>query len=209
MPKKAASRARKTAPSPSIDRLKNQLAAARKTIANLKLRADTDGLLDILNRRGFERELRRSIAYIKRYRAGAAIVFLDVDGLKPINDRHGHAAGDAVLTAVARTLTANVRLSDIVARLGGDEFGILLWNLDHADAIKKVRALEQAVDGIELTHRGGTLHFGASAGMTMLDGDDEPADVLRRADQAMYERKRDRRKRTARARPSAPAPVRR
>jgi diguanylate cyclase (GGDEF)-like protein len=176
-----------------VERLKKQLAAARRTIAELRQHADTDVLLDIPNRRGFERELRRSIAYVKRYRASAALIYLDVDRLKPINDRFGHAAGDAVLRAVANALSNHVRLSDIVARLGGDEFGVLLWNLDAAAAAKKARLLEALIDRIELVHRGRRLQIGASAGLAMLGPDDDSADVLTRADEAMYARKRRRR----------------
>ena len=98
-------------------------------IAELEARADVDPLLDILNRRGFERELARSLAYVKRYGTAAALVFIDLDGFKAVNDRHGHAAGDALLKAVARQLTGHVRASDVVARLGGDEFAVLMWNV--------------------------------------------------------------------------------
>ena len=75
------------------------MAQARKRIEELQALADTDFLLDIPNRRGFERELNRSIAYIKRYHASGALIVLDVDRLKPINDAFGHAAGDEVLKA--------------------------------------------------------------------------------------------------------------
>ena len=177
-----------------IEQLKKRLAAARRTIAALRLRADTDALLDILNRRGFERELRRSIAYVKRYQASAALIFVDVDGLKPINDRLGHAAGDIVLKTVSQTLVANVRSSDVVARLGGDEFGVLLWNLQPADARQKARALEARIDRLDLAYRGQTLRIGASAGIVMLDGDEEAELALSRADQAMYQRKSERKR---------------
>ena len=71
-------------------------------IEELQASADTDFLLDIPNRRGFERELHRAIAYIKRYHASGALIVLDVDRLKPINDAFGHAAGDSVLKAIVR-----------------------------------------------------------------------------------------------------------
>ena len=125
-----------------VERLERELSAARAEMATLAARADTDPLTDTLNRRGFERELKRSLAYVKRYGTSAALIYLDLDDFKPINDQHGHAAGDAVLKAVAMVLERHVRASDLVARLGGDEFGVLLWNLDEAAALTKAQGLE-------------------------------------------------------------------
>ena len=72
-----------------VDRLQAELAAARAKVAELEARADIDPLLDIFNRRGFERELKRTLAYVKRYGTQAALVYLDLDGFKPVNDTHG------------------------------------------------------------------------------------------------------------------------
>src|SRR5215831_15076429 len=105
------------------ERLKRELAVARARIGELEARADIDPLLDILNRRGFERELKRALAHVKRYGTHASLMFIDLDGFKAVNDRHGHATGDALLKALSRQLIARVRASDIVGRLGGDEFG--------------------------------------------------------------------------------------
>ncbi len=80
--------------------------ASRARIADLEARVDIDPLTDVLNRRGFERELKRSLAYVKRYGTSAALIYVDLDGFKPVNDRHGHAAGDAVLKAIAAALFA-------------------------------------------------------------------------------------------------------
>ena len=99
------------------------LAEARAKIAELELIAEVDPLLNILNRRGFERALIRTLDYVKRYRAPAALLYLDLDGFKRINDAYGHAAGDAVLKTVASILARNVRGSDVVARLGGEKLG--------------------------------------------------------------------------------------
>ncbi len=115
-----------------VERLAAQLEQSRARIVDLEAKVDIDPLTDLLNRRGFERELKRSVAYVKRYGTSAALLFLDLDGFKPVNDRHGHAAGDAVLKAVAAALVRHVRASDVVARLGGDEFVVLLWNVERS-----------------------------------------------------------------------------
>ena len=123
---------------------------------------------DIPNRRGFERELHRAIAYIKRYHASGALIVLDVDRLKPINDAFGHAAGDQVLKAIVPALLGQVRSSDVIGRLGGDEFALLLWNLSETDAKAKAAALEEAIDRLTFVFRGRTVTAGASAGVAML-----------------------------------------
>lgn len=171
--------------------LRAELRAAKAHIAELERRADTDFLVDVLNRRGFERELRRAMAYAKRYGANAALVYVDVNGLKPVNDGFGHAAGDAVLKAVARVLVDSVRMSDIVARLGGDEFAVLLWNLSQHDAALKTAALEQAVASERVVIAGESVAVTAAAGFTMLWPADDPQQIVDRADQAMYARKRE------------------
>src|SRR6202048_5010072 len=140
----------------AVRRLRSQWAKAQARIDELAASADTDFLLDIPNRRGFVRELNRSIAYIKRYHASGALIVLDVDRLKPINDAFGHAAGDEVLKAIVAVLLRHVRSSDVVGRLGGDEFALLLWNLSETDARVKAASLEEAVDRLTFVFRGRT-----------------------------------------------------
>ncbi len=178
----------------TIRDLTAQLGDARAEIVALRASADTDFLLDIPNRRGFTRELTRAIAYIRRYRAGAALMVLDVDRLKPINDAHGHAAGDQVLKAVVEVLRREVRASDLVGRLGGDEFALLLWNLGEADARLKAAALEAAIDRLRLNVGGAAITVGASVGIDMLAFDTDAAQALARADLAMYASKTRRRR---------------
>ena len=177
----------------TIRRLRTQLATALARIEGLEASADTDFLLGIPNRRGFERELNRSIAYIKRYHASGALIVLDVDRLKPINDEFGHAAGDQVLKAIVAVLLRNVRSSDEIGRLGGDEFALLLWNMSETDARAKALALEQAIDGLSFTFRGRTVTAGASAGVAILGPHAEAGRALEQADTAMYLRKAQRR----------------
>ena len=177
----------------SVRRLRALLAKAQARIEELEASADIDFMLDIPNRRGFERELNRSIAYIKRYHASGALIVLDVDRLKPINDEFGHPAGDQVLKAIVAVLLRNVRSSDEIGRLGGDEFALLLWNMSETDAKAKALSLEQAIDGLSFTFRGRTVTAGASAGVAILGPHAEAGRALEQADSAMYMRKAQRR----------------
>jgi diguanylate cyclase (GGDEF)-like protein len=170
-----------------------ELTAARGRIDELEAWAETDFLLDIANRRGFERSLVRALAYIKRYPATGALIAIDVDRLKPINDSFGHAAGDAVLKGIVNVVLRHVRSSDVVGRLGGDEFAVLLWNVSEAAAFAKAAALEQAIDRLTFVFRGRSIAAGASAGVTALVAEDNALSALERADLAMYARKKARR----------------
>src|SRR5262245_10970208 len=175
------------------ERLKRELAVARARIGELEARADIDPLLDILNRRGFERELKRALAHVKRYGTQAALMFVDLDGFKVINDRYGHGAGDALLKAVARELIGHVRASDVVGRIGGDEFGVIVWRLEGPQAITKARELEGVIARVGVAHGRSQVGVAASIGVALLVEDSNPADMIALADQAMYARKDERR----------------
>ncbi len=181
----------------TIQRLRVQLAEALKQIEELRASANIDFLLNIPNRRGFEHELNRAIAYIKRYQASGALIVLDVDHLKPINDLFGHAAGDQVLKTVVATLRGQIRSSDVIGRLGGDEFALLLWNLSEADAQAKAAVLEESIDQLIFAFRGHTVKAGVSAGVAILDSHAEAGKALEQADRAMYVRKAQRRHQAA------------
>ena len=176
-----------------VERLAAQLEQSRARLNDLEAMIEIDPLTDLLNRRGFERELKRALAYVKRYGASAALLFIDLDAFKPVNDRHGHAAGDAVLKTVAATLTRHVRASDSVARLGGDEFVVLLWNVSAQAAFAKAAALETLIATAPVPWGAGALVTGASAGVAPIGPADTAAGLLARADAAMYARKRERR----------------
>jgi diguanylate cyclase (GGDEF)-like protein len=176
-----------------IRRLKTQLAKATARIEELQAAAETDFLLEIPNRRGFERELARAVSYIQRYHAAGALIVLDVDRLKPVNDQFGHAAGDEVLKAIVAVLSRQIRSSDVVGRLGGDEFALLLWNLSETDAHAKAAALEVDIDRLSFAFAGSTVGTGVSAGVTLLGPHSEAKRALADADRAMYLRKAQRR----------------
>lgn len=175
-----------------VQRLEGELTAARARMKELEATAEIDAVTGVFNRRGFDRELKRSLAYVKRYGTRAALFYIDLDGFKPVNDRYGHAAGDAVLKAVAGMLARSVRASDTVARLGGDEFGLILWNLGEGDSASKAWALEAAITEAAIEWDGEPLGVGASIGFAMFGPDAEFAAIMTRADQAMYARKAQR-----------------
>jgi diguanylate cyclase (GGDEF)-like protein len=177
----------------TIRRLRAQLAQAEARINALQASAETDFLLDILNRRGFEREFARAIAFIKRYHATGALIVLDVDRLKPINDVFGHAAGDQVLKAIVAAVSNQVRASDVIGRLGGDEFAVLLWNLSETDARAKAAALEDTIDRLTFVFDGSHVTAGASSGVAILGPHSDVGRALDEADRAMYVRKAQRR----------------
>ncbi len=175
-----------------IDSLKADLARAHARVAELEARVDEDPLTGLRNRRGFERALEQALAYVRRYGATAALVYADLDRFKPVNDRHGHAAGDWVLGRIARLVAGNVRASDVAGRIGGDELAVVLWNVSEAQAQEKARALEAMIDGETFEYKKKTLRLGLSAGVAMLSSDDTVESALARADAAMYARKRER-----------------
>ncbi|GBE42952.1 diguanylate cyclase DosC [bacterium BMS3Bbin10] len=172
-----------------LDRLKEELSAARGRVIELENKADEDVLLPVLNRRGFDRELERTLAYVKRHGTDVSLIFIDLDNFKSINDLHGHAAGDAALMHLTDILIANVRRSDIVARLGGDEFAVLLHRAGEEAASMKADQLSRALASSGLVYEGKEIAMSLTAGATRLRADDTNAAALGRADKLMYEAK--------------------
>jgi diguanylate cyclase (GGDEF)-like protein len=174
-----------------VERLKRELEQARARIAELEQHADVDPLLDILNRRGFERELKRSLAYVKRYGTPAALLYVDLDGFKAINDRYGHAAGDRALREVAERLEGVVRERDLVARVGGDEFVVMLPDLAGSpDAAEALRDRVGAALRRPFELRDGVVALSATIGLARFpDQATTPRGLLDVADREMYERK--------------------
>lgn len=175
-----------------IDQLRRDLTDARGRIDFLERLADEDPLIPIANRRAFLREVTRMIGFGQRYGTPASIVYVDVNHLKVINDSYGHAAGDAALLQVARTLVEQVRNTDVVARLGGDEFGVLLVQADRPLAEAKAAQLAEAVRQRSLSWQGRNLPLEIAYGVHCFAGNDNAGDALEAADQAMYARKRER-----------------
>ncbi len=169
-----------------VRRLRRLLREAEAEIARLEPLVDLDPLVPLFNRRAFVRELGRVASYCKRYRATAVLLYLDLDDFKAINDRFGHAAGDAVLKHVAHVLAQSTRKSDLVGRLGGDEFGVLLVRTDCAHGRGVAERLKATIAAEPVRAAGCTIEISASVGMALVDGSDNDEQVIQLADQSMY-----------------------
>ena len=172
-----------------IGRLRGEVARLSRRVEELDELAHQDPLIALPNRRGFLRELERVIDRVKRYDVAAAMLFIDLDGLKMINDSFGHSAGDSALIKVAALLSKGVRRSDVVARIGGDEFGILLESCDPERAGETARRLTELIGDSGFAHDGDNLPLSVAIGVTMIGAADSAADVMGRADEEMYRAK--------------------
>jgi len=156
----------------------------------LRQRAEFDTLTGLPNRALFSDRITGAMARAARSGHGLALLFIDVDHFKTVNDTHGHAAGDEVLRVVAQRLRGAVRDADTVARLAGDEFTLILEGLAAQEEARAVAAKVVAVLRPPLMFEGTSISVSVSVGVAFLsDTDREPADLLRRADDALYEAK--------------------
>jgi diguanylate cyclase (GGDEF)-like protein len=169
-----------------IERLRAKVAEYEARVAELDRLAHRDSLVDLPNRRSFLANLERLIARIDRYGGQAAMLFIDVDGLKAINDKFGHCAGDQALVEVSRLLVASVRNADFVARLAGDEFGILLEYSDELSAWQAAERVVEAVDEAQFCVEGACLPLSVAVGVAVIQQGDTALSVLARADKEMY-----------------------
>ncbi|MBA2771697.1 MAG: GGDEF domain-containing protein, partial [Sphingomonas sp.] len=165
-----------------IDRLRAQIASLEQRVSQLDRLAHRDPLVDLPNRRSFLISLEALIGRVERYGDQAAMLFVDLDGLKRINDKFGHAAGDQALIQVAQMLVASVRKSDYVARLGGDEFGILLERVDERGAWHMALRIVETVVGSQFCVDGCCLPLSVAVGVGAIRADDDPQSVIARAD---------------------------
>jgi diguanylate cyclase (GGDEF)-like protein len=173
-----------------IDELRKEVGRLKSRLAEAEGLADKDALTPLLNRRAFVRELGRVMAFIQRYGGPASLIYFDMDGLKAVNDRFGHPAGDQVLRTVADRLAANVRESDIVGRLGGDEFAVILVHADIATGAAKAAALAQAIESEPAQWGEWLAPMKVTYGVRKIVPGLSPEQVLAAADAAMYARKR-------------------
>src|SRR3712207_2670579 len=142
------------------------------------------------NRRRFEEEIGQYTSYAARYGERGAVLLLDLDRFKYVNDTHGHKAGDEVIRAVGHALRESVRASDVVARLGGDEFAVLLKNCDRQQADSVASQMLRSVRERQMPIAGHRVTMTTSIGLALFgDEEPQPEDLLVNADLAMYEAK--------------------
>jgi len=191
-----------------IGRLRLQLADQIESLAKVESLASEvyklaalDQLTGLYNRRSGEQRLAQEMSRAQRHGRPLTILLMDLDNLKQVNDKHGHAAGDLVIKGFAERLQRAIRGSDLAVRLGGDEFMALLPEC----RAEEVRHVLGRVEGLEVVYNGEKILCQFSRGWTDYKPGESPQDLIKRADDALYEYKRAG-KQTANAFNSAPVP---
>jgi diguanylate cyclase (GGDEF)-like protein len=170
------------------DQLALAIAQAAEQAALARL-GETDALTGLLNRRGFEARLKEAVAAAGITGSGGALIYVDLDNFKQINDRHGHAQGDAALRAAAELLRRSMRAGDLVARLGGDEFAAWVDGVDGAEMRRRGEGLAAAALALQRFAPEADNKVGFSVGIALLrPGQDRSyGDLIALADRAMYQ----------------------
>lgn len=192
------------------DRSMSYFKRMRHYNAQLQELASHDPLTGVLNARAYYRVCDQAIHASRRQKAVFAVLFIDLDHFKSINDRYGHAVGDEVLREVAQTLQNKIRRSDALGRIGGEEFSVFLPDTRLSGAQELAESLRLAVADLRIQTAGQTLKITASIGVAGGDfGSSQGQDmkqIQQQADQAMYEAKREGRNRVSTFNAPSPAP---
>jgi len=164
--------------------LKQENHLLKEQLCEMKQHAHHDVLTGLPNRRHFVENLEQRIMRCQRYGDNTALLFLDVDDLKTVNDTHSHGAGDALLVRLAVLLQGNIRVSDMAARIGGDEFAVLLDNLDADQVDDKIKMLIDRISNANFHHDGKEHKLSAAIGYCFVGPKDNISQLA-----AMYEAK--------------------
>jgi diguanylate cyclase (GGDEF)-like protein/PAS domain S-box-containing protein len=170
--------------------MRQDITAQKREQQRLLKLSQVDALTGLTNRAGFQQKLADTITYCRDNGALMAVMYMDIDRFKPVNDTHGHSVGDALLKAFSGRLAHAMRATDIIARLGGDEFTIIMERIskreDAEAAAAKIVAAMQAPFVLDQI----TVHVSTSIGLTWYQGEDvSPAELLNRADMLLYQAK--------------------
>lgn len=180
---------------PAVATLGFVLMCSARLYQELERQATVDALTGINNRRTLGDLAARAIAAAQRHARGLAVLLIDADHFKRINDAHGHAVGDEALQRIAATLQCTLRTEDLLGRLGGEEFVVVMPDTDEAAARTGAERLRHAVEQVQFSVQQGTVALRISIGVALIGPGDDFASLLRRADQAMYTAKRSGRNR--------------
>ena len=173
-----------------IDGVTSDISERRRDAERLLFQANHDALTGLPNRNLLNDRVSQALAQARHSGEHVAVLFLDLDGFKFVNDSYGHACGDALLRIVAARLEVVIRASDTVARLGGDEFVILLASVDRTEDAAHVAQKVLDALKVQISHEGRDFYLGASIGISVYPHDGDSSDVLlQHADVAMYRAK--------------------
>lgn len=171
--------------------LKAQLASQGEVISRLRRESLHDPMTGLPNRRYFEQELERALKYHNRYKRPAALLVVDANDFKSINDSLGHLAGDAILRHIAQLINANIRETDFAARIGGDEFCVILREVTAEKAAEKARQISEIIARTPCRYDGRDIHASVSVGHCSFERAEDKHSLFERADKAMYIAKTD------------------
>jgi diguanylate cyclase (GGDEF)-like protein len=150
----------------------------------------SDPLTGICNRTAMAAALRREISLARRHRTPLSLIIMDIDGLKRVNDKHGHAAGDQLIKVVVGAVCSSLRETDLVSRYGGDEFTILLNNTARRGATVLAENIRKQIQSVACQFEDKTIKVTVSMGVASLTGSDKHTGLFARADEALYDAKR-------------------
>ena len=168
------------------DALRRENRVLKIAVAELERVSERDTLTPLFNRRYFLTAIHHRMARFERHAERAAVVFVDVNQLKYINDNFGHAAGDFALMEIAKRLAESIRATDVAARIGGDEFGLILDQSSEKGARAQIERLAEVLSAEPANYDGQEVRLSACFGVAMLQTGMSESDVLAAADRDMY-----------------------
>ena len=171
------------------DALRRENRVLKIAVAELERVSERDTLTPLFNRRYFLTAIHHRMARFERHAERAAVVFIDVNQLKYINDNFGHAAGDFALLEIAKRLAGSIRATDVAARIGGDEFGLILDQSSEEGARVQVNRLCDVLTAAPAEYDGHEIALSACFGVAMLQTGMTESDILAAADRDMYRSK--------------------
>jgi diguanylate cyclase (GGDEF)-like protein len=171
------------------DALRRENRVLKIAVAELERVSERDTLTPLFNRRYFLTAIHHRIARFERHAERAAVVFVDVNQLKYINDSFGHAAGDFALMEIAKRLAESIRATDVAARIGGDEFGLILDQSSEEGARAQIARLGDVLTAAPAAYDGHEIALSACFGIAMLQSGMTESDILAAADRDMYRNK--------------------